>query len=296
MNEPSIGSLFSGYGGLDRAVQQVLGGRLAWYSEIDPAASKVLAHHNPGVPNLGDITTIDWASVLPVDILAGGWPCQDISNAGRQASKEHAVDSGDTSQMPCAYYDPGSSCWRTFQQSLLEDLTESSATLPRSGSMRSGVVYERPTWGPPTGASGSSVSPPLLPTPDTGVSPNGHGRRGGKPGNGRQSGASLDAVAQCLLPTPQARDGGSRGASHPDRRKELNPKRAGQLDEVAVHLLPTPTARDGKGPNQRGDSTCLHGALLPTGDPTGPPSDDGSPSWVDLLQTPLFPGDEATES
>jgi hypothetical protein len=32
----------------------------------------------------------------------------------------------------------------------------------------------------------------------------------------------------------------------------------------AVMLLPTPTARDGKGANQRGDATCLHGALLPT--------------------------------
>jgi DNA (cytosine-5)-methyltransferase 1 len=38
----------------------------------------------------------------------------------------------------------------------------------------------------------------LLPTPDTGISPNGHGRRGGRPGNGHQSGSSLDAVA-CTL-------------------------------------------------------------------------------------------------
>jgi len=38
----------------------------------------------------------------------------------------------------------------------------------------------------------------LLPTPDTGVSPNGHGRRGGRPGNGHESGHSLDAVARTL--------------------------------------------------------------------------------------------------
>jgi hypothetical protein len=38
----------------------------------------------------------------------------------------------------------------------------------------------------------------LLPTPDTGVSPNGHGRRGGRPGNGHESGSSLDAVARTL--------------------------------------------------------------------------------------------------
>lgn len=43
-----------------------------------------------------------------------------------------------------------------------------------------------------------------------------------------------------LLPTPLARD--SKGTSHPDRRRELNPKRTPMLNETAVHLLPTPTA------------------------------------------------------
>ena len=72
-----IGSLFSGYGGLDIAVQSVLGGTLAWYSEIEPAACTVMAAHHPGVPNLGDITQVDWEEVrvaAPVDILTGGYP------------------------------------------------------------------------------------------------------------------------------------------------------------------------------------------------------------------------------
>ena len=42
----------------------------------------------------------------------------------------------------------------------------------------------------------------LLPTPDTGHSPNGHGRRGGRPGNGHQSGKGLDAAATGLTPGP----------------------------------------------------------------------------------------------
>jgi len=50
----------------------------------------------------------------------------------------------------------------------------------------------------------------LLPTPDTGCSPNGHGRRGGRPGNGHQSGQGLDAAATALTPAPAARAG--RGA------------------------------------------------------------------------------------
>lgn len=77
-----IGSLCTGYGGLDVAVQAVIGGEHAWMAENDPHASKVLAHHWPAVPNHGDITAIDWADVEPVDIIAAGTPCNDISNAG----------------------------------------------------------------------------------------------------------------------------------------------------------------------------------------------------------------------
>ena len=79
-----IGSLFSGAGGLDRAVESVFGAELAWFSEIDPAASKVLAYRFPGVPNLGSVTEIDWAAVEPVDIVCGGWPCQPFSLAGKR--------------------------------------------------------------------------------------------------------------------------------------------------------------------------------------------------------------------
>lgn len=82
---PRIGSLFSGYGGLDMAVQAVYGGEVAWYSEIDKHACQVLAAHHPGVPNLGDITAVDWSAVPPIDILTGGYPCQPFSHAGKRA-------------------------------------------------------------------------------------------------------------------------------------------------------------------------------------------------------------------
>jgi DNA (cytosine-5)-methyltransferase 1 len=80
-----VGSLCTGYGGLDLAVELVLGGQLAWYAETDRHAQTVLSHHWPDVPNLGDIRTVNWADVAPVDVLTAGFPCQDISNAGKRA-------------------------------------------------------------------------------------------------------------------------------------------------------------------------------------------------------------------
>lgn len=50
----TYGALFAGYGGLELGVQSVLGGHLSWYAEIDQAPSRVMAHHYPGVPNLGN--------------------------------------------------------------------------------------------------------------------------------------------------------------------------------------------------------------------------------------------------
>lgn len=79
------GSLFSGYGGLDLAVNHVFGSTTAWVSDIDSGACKVLAHRFTEVPNLGDITAIDWDAVEPVDIMSGGSPCPDLSTAGRRA-------------------------------------------------------------------------------------------------------------------------------------------------------------------------------------------------------------------
>jgi DNA (cytosine-5)-methyltransferase 1 len=78
-----VGSLFSGYGGLDMAV----GGDLAWYSEIEPAACKVLEQLHPDVPNIGDITAVDWSQVEPVDVITGGYPCQPFSHAGLRKGK-----------------------------------------------------------------------------------------------------------------------------------------------------------------------------------------------------------------
>jgi DNA (cytosine-5)-methyltransferase 1 len=77
-----IGSLFSGYGGLDLAVEKVFNAKVAWHCEREKGPLKVLKAHWPNVPNHGDITNVDFTQVEPVDILTGGFPCQDLSVAG----------------------------------------------------------------------------------------------------------------------------------------------------------------------------------------------------------------------
>jgi DNA (cytosine-5)-methyltransferase 1 len=72
----------------------VLDAALAWCAETDRRASTVLAARFPGVPNLGDLTGVDWAAVPAVDLVTAGFPCQDISTAGRGAGIKEGTRSG----------------------------------------------------------------------------------------------------------------------------------------------------------------------------------------------------------
>lgn len=94
MSTLKVGSLFSGIGGLDIAVESFFGAETVWHCEFDAEPSKVLAARWPGVPNFGDVTAVDWATVEPVDILCGGFPCQDLSLAGRRAGMRPGTRSG----------------------------------------------------------------------------------------------------------------------------------------------------------------------------------------------------------
>lgn len=97
-----VGSLFSGYGGLDLAVEHVFNAETIWFSEINEPVARAFAHHWPDAPNLGDVTTIDWRDVPPVDILCGGFPCQDVSTVGKQAGLAPGTRSGLWSHMAAA--------------------------------------------------------------------------------------------------------------------------------------------------------------------------------------------------
>lgn len=105
-------SLFSGIGGLDLGLERA-GMHIVAHSENDEYASQVLAKHWPDVPNLGDITQIEWDTRLadtgriigwttpttPVyldrpNVICGGFPCQDISLAGKGAGIDEGTRSG----------------------------------------------------------------------------------------------------------------------------------------------------------------------------------------------------------
>lgn len=80
---PRLGSCFSGCGGLDLGLCELLGLRVAWYVESDPVAVEVYADRFDLPSVTRDIQRP--GHLEPVEILAAGFPCQDLSHAGRQA-------------------------------------------------------------------------------------------------------------------------------------------------------------------------------------------------------------------
>ena len=82
-----IGSLCTGYGGLDMAVEAFFGAETIWTCEFDKYASQVI-EKRINKPNHGDLKTTDWTKVEPIDILTAGYPCQPFSHAGSRKGAE----------------------------------------------------------------------------------------------------------------------------------------------------------------------------------------------------------------
>ena len=76
------GSLFSGIGGFDLGFQRA-GIETLWQVEIDGYCRRVLARHFPGAERYEDVRSCGVRNLRAVDVISGGFPCQDISNGKR---------------------------------------------------------------------------------------------------------------------------------------------------------------------------------------------------------------------
>ena len=85
----TYGSLFSGIGGIDLGLTRA-GWQCKWQVENDPYCNQILQKHWPSVKRYGDIRSLSGSELAPVDCIAGGFPCQDLSQAGKRAGIEGA--------------------------------------------------------------------------------------------------------------------------------------------------------------------------------------------------------------
>ena len=141
----TLGSLFTGYGGLDMGVMTALdpSARVAWTSDIEVGPCELAATRWPDTPNLGDLTAIDWANAEPVDIICGGSPCQDLSVAGKRAGMAPGTRSGLWESMFAAIKTirPRLVVWENVQGAL--SARSNSSVEPRPGML--GNEPARPT-------------------------------------------------------------------------------------------------------------------------------------------------------
>jgi len=281
------GSLCAGYGGLDMGVMRVLPGELAWYAEFDPAPSRVMAAHHPGVPNLGDMTAIDWSTVPPVDVLTGGTPCQDLSHAGKRKGMTDGTRSNLWVQMreAIAVLRPRLVVWENVRGALSAPADSALEPCPGCvGDLDDGPVLRAlgrvlgdladlgydARWyclrAADVGAAHGRFRVFLFAVPaDSARDPwwLGYGDGGaardadcvdsqgrgasGLAGQARPSAGHHETLA--LLPTPDAYAADRGGSQHPEKRAEGG--HSISLGDVVEHLLPTPRVSMGNGPSQR---------------------------------------------
>ncbi len=301
-------SLCAGYGGLDMGVMAVLPGELAWYAEFDQAPSQIMAAHHPGIPNLGDMTAIDWTSAPPVDVLTGGTPCQDLSTAGKRKGMTDGTRSNLWVQMreSIAVLRPRLVVWENVRAAL--SAPADSALEPCSGCM--GDLDDGPVL--------RALGRVLGDLADIGYDARWYGLRAADVGaphgrfriflfavpadakSDRDGDAAQSPARLTLLPTPDAYAGSRGGTQHPDKRRGGGHSVA--LADVAEHaLLPTPKTTDAQHSSpadlkRHNPGLRAVSGLLPTPRATdgtnGGPNQRGSsgdlmlPSAVHLLPTP----------
>jgi DNA (cytosine-5)-methyltransferase 1 len=264
------GHLCSGYDGLGRGLSLLRSHETLWHAEADPDMSATLAKHEPGVRNVGDLTTAPWHLAPRPDVITAGIPCQPISGAGLGLGEDderylwpYAAEIfrivrppfillENVQRLTSMKLNDGTSMLGKWLADL-RDLRY-AVTWTVIGACAVGAPHHRHrfyAWcryvpnGPvpearkvvtPCGAprSGGRV---LLPTP-TASDTNG-------PGRATKTGGDDLRTAVSLLPTPLARDGNGRGGGSPEywlaRAARRGAKESPPLGAVAA-MLPTPVA------------------------------------------------------
>jgi DNA (cytosine-5)-methyltransferase 1 len=294
----TVGSLCSGYESTGLGLH--LAGwthRLAFVADPDPAASKALAYHHPDVPNLGDIGAVDWANLERVDLLHMGFPCTDLSCAGRRQGLAagtrsgvwaHCAEAIDRLQPPLVLIEnvPGLLSTPANRSTDGTDgdvepgpaglgVASTGPVLRAAGAVVGDLAdlgYDA-VW---TTVSAASVGAPhrrnrvfILAWPA--ADPVGVGLRLRSVAQPRRGGPAVagdvgeDRGALTLLPTPESSDStGGRVSAQLGGVRPSGSKRAVTLATAVAHaLLPTPTARDD---DSRANGMPLGAAvnLLPT--------------------------------
>ena len=235
-------SLCSGAGTLDLAVEQITGNKTFVYAENDPHASRVMEARFPWATNAGDITTADWAGIAQqyrIESLSAGFPCTDISNAGRRIGI-HGKRSGIWKNVAEAV--------RVTRPSLV--FLENVEALRSRGldvvlKDLAAIGYDARWTGVPASEVGAPhlrwrwfcIAYPAAQDPDIAAwrerwtaAPGQAESRGARPDAGGRGGVPAAAAQLSLLPTPAARDWKS-GASN------LMGKNSRPLNEFAVNYL-----------------------------------------------------------
>ena len=249
----TIGSLFTGYGGLDMGVAMALDpdAQVAWTSDVEPGPCKLAATRWPDTPNLGDITQIDWADVEPVDIICGSSPCQDLSLAGKRAGMATGTRSGLWAAMAAAVETirPRLVVWENVQGALSSGAYSEVEREPRllgDGAAR-----------PALRAAGRVVGDLASLGYDTQWCVV----------RASEAGAPHQRARLFLVGHPHGQPWDVRGAAGPGETPRRRPLRDPAGSGLGA-LIPTPTASDhkaGRHPEGTGHSLTQAVQLLPTG-------------------------------
>lgn len=245
MSRPKIGSLFSGVGGLDLAVEEFFGADTAWQVEYDKHPSTILSRHW-GVPNYGDVKTIDWGSIEPIQILCGGYPCQPFSQAGKRRGEDDERHLWPYFLEAIRQLRPSVVVLENVRNHLRIGFTSVLGSLADEGYDARWVVVRASEVGAPHRRERLFV---LAWQKEVNPWPNADW------GNGPIGGLVPETGDDCVMPTPTAWLGRRPGNAIGDPKRWTNPERSRELSDFVAHvtsgglqqesdaLLRTPTAQ-----------------------------------------------------